>query len=102
MPIRTYSSGMMVRLSFAISTAIQPDILLMDEMIGAGDANFIEQANKRLESFIDKAGLMVVASHSMSIIQQWCNIAMVLHHGKLVSMGPVEESIKEYENLTNQ
>jgi len=102
MPIRTYSSGMLVRLSFAISTAIQPDILLMDEMIGAGDAVFVEQANLRLKKFIDIAGLMVVASHSMGIIREWCNVAMVLHHGRLVTMGPVEEGIKEYERLTHQ
>jgi len=102
MPIRTYSSGMLVRLSFAIATAVQPDILIMDEMIGAGDATFTKQANERLQGFVEKAGLMVVATHSLDIVRNWCNVAMVLHHGKLMLMDSVENSIKEYKRLIGQ
>jgi ABC-type polysaccharide/polyol phosphate transport system ATPase subunit len=99
-PIRTYSQGMMVRLAFAISTAITPDILILDEMIGAGDAAFIARAHDRLKDFIAKAGILVVASHSMAMLRQWCNLGMLLERGKLVAHGPLEEVIARYEGVT--
>ena len=78
MPIRTYSTGMVLRLAFAISTAIIPEILVLDEMIGAGDAAFIARANLRLKDFLYRAGILVLASHSMPMLRQWCNKAMLL------------------------
>jgi ABC-type polysaccharide/polyol phosphate transport system ATPase subunit len=96
MPIRTYSSGMLVRLGFAIATALRPQILVMDEMIGAGDAAFYERARIRLTQFIETAGIMVVASHSPAIISTWCNKAMWLSHGKLAGFGPVDEVMASY------
>jgi len=96
-PIRTYSQGMMVRLAFAISTAITPEILILDEMIGAGDAAFLARADLRLKDFIARAGILVVASHSMAMLRQWCNKGMLLERGKLIAYGPLEEVIVRYE-----
>jgi len=96
MPIRTYSTGMMLRLAFAISTAITPEILILDEMIGAGDAAFIARADARLKKFLTKAGILVIASHAMPILRQWCNKGMLLEHGKLIAYGPLEDVIARY------
>ena len=97
MPIRTYSTGMMVRLAFAISTAITPEILILDEMIGAGDAAFLARAEARLKRFLAKAGILVIASHSMTILRQWCNKGMMLEHGRMIAFGPIEDVIARYE-----
>jgi len=96
MPVRTYSSGMMLRLAFAISTALRPQILVMDEMIGAGDATFYERAQVRLTRFIETAGILVVATHNPAIIRTWCNKAMWLAHGKVAAFGAVDEVLAGY------
>ncbi len=97
MPMRTYSTGMMVRLAFAISTAITPEILILDEMIGAGDAAFLAKAEARLNGFLAKAGIIVIASHGMSMLRQWCNKGMLLEHGRLIAYGPIDEVVARYE-----
>jgi ABC-type polysaccharide/polyol phosphate transport system ATPase subunit len=102
MPIRTYSSGMFVRLSFAIATALDPQILVMDEMIGAGDARFLARAEARLKRMIERTGIMVVATHGASIVKNWCNKAMLLHHGKLAYLGGVDEALAQYEQIIGQ
>ena len=99
MPIRTYSSGMRVRLAFAIATSLQPDILLLDEMIGAGDAAFLARATKRLQDFLSRTRILVLASHSNEIIRQMCNKAILLHQGKLVGFDTVDEVIKAYASM---
>lgn len=96
MPIRTYSQGMLVRLAFGVSTAIAPDILILDEMIGAGDATFLDRANQRLRSFISQTGILVIASHSNEVLRKWCNKGMLLEHGKVVAYGDLEDVIKLY------
>jgi len=96
-PIRTYSSGMMVRLAFGVATALKPEILIMDEMIGAGDAAFVEDANERLETFVGAAGIMVVATHSPGILKQWCNKGVLLEKGRLKAIGDVDDVIDLYE-----
>jgi len=98
MPIRAYSTGMALRLAFAISTAIIPEILVLDEMIGAGDAAFISRADARLKSFLARTGILVIASHSMAILRQWCNKGMLLEQGKLVAFGPLENVVSIYES----
>ena len=70
LPARTYSTGMFLRLAFAISTSIEPEILIMDEMISACDAQFIEKAERRLHEVVDKANILVLASHDMEVIQE--------------------------------
>jgi homopolymeric O-antigen transport system ATP-binding protein len=102
MPIRTYSHGMMLRLAFAISTAITPEILVLDEMIGAGDAQFFARASRRLKNFIEQAGILVIASHSASVLRQWCNLGMLLERGKLVAYGPLEGVMAGYDSALKQ
>jgi len=97
MPTRTYSTGMMMRLAFAISTSIHPEILVLDEMIGAGDAGFLARAEERLKTFLDKAGILLIASHSSAILQRWCNKGMQLESGKLVAYGPLDDVIAGYQ-----
>lgn len=99
MPIRTYSSGMMVRLAFAIATTQQPEILLLDEMIGAGDARFIDRAQERLDRFIGSTGILVLASHSEGVIRKMCNKAILLHQGKLIGSDSVDEILSSYDQL---
>lgn len=83
MPVRTYSSGMLMRLMFAVATANQPEILLIDEMFGTGDASFQERAKKRMHELIGAASIFVFASHSHELIKNYCNRVFQLDHGKV-------------------
>jgi ABC-type polysaccharide/polyol phosphate transport system ATPase subunit len=100
LPARTYSSGMLVRLAFALSTSVTSDILLFDELIGAGDARFVSKAQERLRSFVERSNIVVVASHNRAILEQWCNRLFLLDHGKLVADGSVADVLKEYNRRT--
>ena len=82
MPIRTYSTGMQMRLGFAVSTAVEADIILMDEWLSVGDSEFILKAEKRLENFIKRSSILVIASHSDALIQKTTNQVLRLEHGK--------------------
>jgi ABC-2 type transport system ATP-binding protein/lipopolysaccharide transport system ATP-binding protein len=97
MPTRTYSAGMMVRLAFGISTVVTPEILVLDEMIGAGDEAFFRRARVRLDDFIAKTGILILASHSMDMLREWCTKGMLLEHGNIVAFGPINEVIARYE-----
>lgn len=99
MPVRTYSAGMMMRIGFAVSTHVKPDILLMDEWIAAGDAHFIDKAEKRLTELVNRAGIMVLASHSEQLIERVCNKAALMHHGQLLQFGSVPEILSAYRNV---
>jgi ABC-2 type transport system ATP-binding protein/lipopolysaccharide transport system ATP-binding protein len=96
MPLRTYSMGMHTRLAFAVSTSIEPEILLLDEGIGAGDNAFIEKANARLARFIERSGIMVLASHSLDLVNRFCNKAIVMEHGRKLFFGPTDEALEVY------
>lgn len=96
MPVKTYSAGMRARLAFAISTCVEPEILLLDEGIGAGDAAFMEKANRRLEEFIRRTGILVLASHSQALLQSWCDKAILLNQGRVIAAGPVDEVLERY------
>jgi len=100
MPVRTYSTGMLMRLAFAMTTSVTSEILIMDEIIGTGDAAFMERAEARLKGFVERASIMLVATHSVAIARQWCNKAMLLEHGRLLDFGPVEEVLKTYERTS--
>ncbi|CAB3718794.1 Teichoic acids export ATP-binding protein TagH [Paraburkholderia sediminicola] len=89
LPVRTYSSGMMLRLAFAISTSVEADILIMDEWLSVGDAEFSIRAAERLESLVGKASLLVVASHDPNLVARVCNRKISMEHGKMVSDEPV-------------
>jgi ABC-type polysaccharide/polyol phosphate transport system ATPase subunit len=99
MPVRTYSAGMIIRLAFAASTCTPPDILIMDEWLTAGDAQFLEKAQRRVESFVRTSSILVLASHSLELVRQWCNRGVLLHQGRTVVIGPVEEVIAAYRRL---
>src|SRR3979411_900583 len=96
MPVRTYSAGMMVRLCFAVATAVRPQILLMDEWIAAGDAAFLNKARQRMEDFLAGTSILVLASHSVPLLKEWCNRAILLDHGRIVARGGVDECVGEY------
>ncbi len=98
MPVRTYSSGMMVRLCFAVATSLRAEILLMDEWLGAGDAGFLAKARQRMEDFVSATSILVLASHSMPLLQEWCNRAILLDQGRIVAAGGVAEIVAVYEN----
>ena len=84
MPVRTYSTGMMMRLAFSISTSVQADILLMDEWLSVGDADFTAKAEKRMRDVVSKSGILVLASHSPKLIQKECNRVIHLEHGRII------------------
>ena len=86
MPMRTYSSGMTVRLGFAVSTSIQADIVLMDEWLSVGDAEFQEKASERLNHMVNQASILVLASHSMDLVEKTCNRIVRMEHGKIVEI----------------
>lgn len=83
MPVRTYSSGMHLRLAFAVATIIRPEILLMDEWLSVGDAAFNEKAEQRLSDLVKSSRILVIASHSRELIERTCNRAMWFEHGRL-------------------
>jgi ABC-2 type transport system ATP-binding protein/lipopolysaccharide transport system ATP-binding protein len=95
-PVRTYSAGMQARLAFAMATCIEPEVLLLDEGIGAGDAKFLEKANERLDQFIKKAGILVLATHSGELVQRLCNRAVLMEHGRMIFSGTVQETFEFY------
>jgi ABC-type polysaccharide/polyol phosphate transport system ATPase subunit len=96
LPVRTYSSGMMTRLTFAVATCFAPEILLMDEWIMAGDSNFITKAKDRIESFVEKASILVLASHSLSICRRFCNRGIWMQQGQILADGPIEDVLRAY------
>lgn len=95
-PIKTYSAGMLVRLAFAISTAVPGNILLLDEVIGAGDASFMAKAKERITSLIQSAEIMILASHDLDSLRSLCTRALVLQNGRLIFDGAVPEAIDHY------
>jgi histidinol-phosphate phosphatase family protein len=99
LPVRTYSAGMLTRLAFAIATAIDPEILLLDEGIGAGDARFATKARERIEMLIARSSIMVLASHSDKLIRQMCNRVVLLDRGRVVADGAPDEVLEEYRRM---
>jgi lipopolysaccharide transport system ATP-binding protein len=93
-PVRTYSSGMMLRLAFAISTSIDAEILIMDEWLSVGDESFNSKATDRLNTLIKKASILVIASHDKDLIYKVCNRAIHLEHGVVLS----DENIGDFHN----
>lgn len=96
MPLKTYSAGMMVRLAFAISTTVQGEILLLDEILGAGDAEFQQRARSRIRSLIDQAQILVLASHDLETVRTICSRVVVLNGGRVVFDGDVNAGIDAY------
>ena len=97
LPVRTYSSGMRVRLAFAVSTAVDADILLLDEVLGVGDASFQAKASRRLEELHERAEIVVLAIHSSDTIRKTCNKALWMERGKVRMFGAVDEVVEAYD-----
>ena len=96
MPVRTYSSGMHLRLAFAVSTVVRPEILLMDEWLSVGDENFKHKAEARLAELVDATKILVIASHSRELIETTCNRVIWLEHGQVKMQGSVAEVLPAY------
>ena len=101
LPIRTYSSGMYLRLAFSIATSTIPSILIMDEMIGAGDASFIEKAKKRIMDLIQATKIMVIASHDPQMMKNICNRGIWMEKGRIIMDGKIDQVIQAYQESLN-
>lgn len=97
--LRTLSSGQKMRLGFAIATAVQHEILIMDEWIGTGDSAFVEKATERLKSRVENAKIVVLASHSAHLLRSVCNRAMLIETGRIRTIGTVDDVLQEYADL---
>lgn len=96
MPVRTYSSGMQMRLSLAVSTIFEPQILIMDEWLSVGDEAFRDKAEKRLQSMVSASEIMVIASHSRQLLENTCERGILLQGGHVVADGPMTEIAASY------
>jgi ABC-type polysaccharide/polyol phosphate transport system ATPase subunit len=102
LPVRTYSTGMVTRLCFAIATAIDPDILLLDEGLAAGDARFAARAEDRMRKFVQRTRILVLASHSDALIRSMCNRAVLMETGRILTIGSVDEVLDRYRRQNEQ
>jgi lipopolysaccharide transport system ATP-binding protein len=96
MPLRTYSTGMHLRLAFAVSTTVRPEILLMDEWLSVGDQGFKHKAEERMRELVQATNILVIASHSRELVLETCNRAIWLEHGKIRMDGSAEDVAAAY------
>lgn len=101
-PVRTYSAGMFIRLAFAVSTSINPEILLIDEVMGAGDLKFAEKAKQRMLEFMEQGKILVFSSHSFEMLNSFCERTIWLHKGKIIDDGKTSAVIDNYRASINQ
>lgn len=97
MPIKTYSSGMRIRLAFAIITSLPSDILLLDEVMNVGDVRFMEKAKVRMKNLIHKADILVLSTHDPLIMKEFCNKALWLEHGTIKAIGNIDTVLHQYQ-----
>ena len=95
-PVRYYSSGMFIRLAFSVSTSVDPDILLLDEVLAAGDAVFVDKANKRINEMMKSAKILVLVTHSMESAIKFCNKAILLKRGEILKFGTPTDVVDYY------
>ena len=96
-PLKNYSSGMRARLGFSIATVVEPEILVLDEVLSVGDAKFRKKSEQKIQSMFDKGVTVLFVSHSIEQVKRLCNKAILLEHGKLIAAGPTEEIAAIYE-----
>jgi ABC-type polysaccharide/polyol phosphate transport system ATPase subunit len=96
LPLRTYSEGMKMRVGFAVATNFEPDILLIDEIFGAGDKDFAIKSQKRIENLIERSNTFLFATHNDELIKKFCNKAILMSHGELKAFGKVKEVLEMY------
>ncbi|MDJ0922235.1 MAG: ABC transporter ATP-binding protein [Henriciella sp.] len=97
MPMEAYSAGMRMRLTFAIATAFDPELLVLDEWLSAGDSAFKRKATQRMQEFVRKAGILILASHNRELLLRNCNLCIWLDAGRVRKFGPAEETVQAYE-----
>ena len=97
-PLKTYSSGMTARLGFSVATAVQPDILLIDEVLSVGDLDFRERSKERILNMVENAGTVVIVSHSLGLLKNICNRIVFIDDGEAVAMGDPDEVIQIYRD----
>lgn len=102
LPMRAYSSGMGARLRFAISTSSKPDILMIDEALATGDADFKQRSQERIDDIVEHAGTMLLVSHSMSMVRAMCDRVLWMDKGRLIADGPTDEVLEEYAERTGR
>lgn len=95
-PVRTYSSGMIARLGFSIAVSIDPEILLIDEVLGVGDEDFKQKSQEKMRELMTKARVIIVATHNMNFVRDFCHRAIWLEKGHIQYMGPAEEAVEQY------
>jgi lipopolysaccharide transport system ATP-binding protein len=96
LPVRVYSSGMLLRLAFSVSTSISADILIMDEWLSVGDGAFAERSGQRLRNLVDESDILVIASHTRDLLEETCNRIVWLEHGVIRKVGSAQDVIPEY------
>jgi ABC-type polysaccharide/polyol phosphate transport system ATPase subunit len=101
-PVKQYSSGMYMRLAFAVATEVDPDILLIDEILGVGDAGFQEKCFDRLQQFRGRGKTILFVSHNMASVRRFCDRVLLMVKGELLADGPTDLVISQYEQLTGQ
>jgi lipopolysaccharide transport system ATP-binding protein len=97
LPVRTYSAGMYVRLAFAISTSFSPEVLLVDEVFGAGDAAFAQKAVERMQEIVRQSGIFVIATHDLGLVERVCSRVIWLEAGRIVADGPTDTVLPEFK-----
>ncbi len=100
-PVKNYSSGMRARLGFAIASAVEPDILILDEVLSVGDAKFRKKSEAKIMSMFDKGVTVLFVSHSVDQVLKICNKAIILDHGKIIASGEAEEICEEYNKMVS-
>jgi ABC-2 type transport system ATP-binding protein len=96
LPVRTYSTGMRARLVFAVSTCIAPEILLLDEGVASADAKFMHKASARMDQLVQKAGILVFATHDTELAKHFCTTGLLLEHGRVIALGPIDDVHRSY------
>jgi ABC-type polysaccharide/polyol phosphate transport system ATPase subunit len=97
-PLRTYSSGMMMRLAFSVATSVNPDLLIIDEVLGVGDLAFAAKCRERIMQFRHAGKTMLCVSHSNETLKDLCERAIWLHHGQIVDDGPIARVVEAYKS----
>jgi ABC-type polysaccharide/polyol phosphate transport system ATPase subunit len=95
-PVKYYSTGMYLRLAFALATAVQPEILILDEMFAGGDAGFVQKATARMQKVIERANILVAVSHDLDLLEKLCTRVLWMDHGRLKEDGPADEVLAHY------
>ena len=100
-PIKNYSSGMRARLGFSIATVVEPEILILDEVLSVGDAKFREKCEKKMQGMFDHGVTVLFVSHSLEQVKRLCNKAILLEHGELIAQGDIQEVAAIYDSMLN-